>query len=433
MKSKFLILFPICLMMLSASMILIAQEMITYGDTVEGSLEAGERASYTFEATQGDFILASLESPDFDTYLYLLDANDEIITSDDDGGTDLNSLINGYSIPEDGTYTLQAASFDDTNSGNFTLHLEKQELRPIEYGQTINETENLSGIYTFEGTEGELILASISAEGGTETTIELQDPNGFFVTSGTAIDGQNSRLGPVILKATGTYILKTNAEDAFEVSLSSPEPNTIVVDEPLTATFSEDVQTLYFVLENNDNLILDFAVDSGNQLDTRMELLSPFGYSVMTAEDSDGSVDPSVIGTLIDEIGTYYLVISPQNPNATLSGDVTLTVSTSQLDRLDSGPKTLQFNFTDTNRYLTFDGTTGEVVTIRATIDSAESFSVPTISLYQGDVEVNYVSFNGLKALEFQTTLIEDGEVTVYVQVYSDVTMTLEMISTEGE
>ncbi len=429
MKSKILILFSALLVMMVVPLCLIAQESISFGDTVEGTLEAGARASYAFDASTGDYILVSLNSADFDTYLYLLNSSDEIITSDDDGGADLNSLINGFIIPEDGTYIIQAASFDDNSSGDFTLQLDKQDVRQVEYGQSISEANALASVYTFEGSTGDLIIATISAESGLETTIELQDPNGFFVASGSYIDGQNSRLGPTILNEDGTYLLATRADDAFTLTLSSPEPTEIVVDETQTGTFSEDAQTLYFILENDDSRILDFIIESDGQLDTQMELISPFGYTVMAAQDSDSSVDPSVIGSLIDEIGTYYLVVTAQNPNATLDGEISLTVSISEVDKLESGPKTLQFNFTDTNKYLTLDGTAGESLRLRATIDEAESFSIPTISLYQGDVEVMFVSFNGLKAVEFDVTPVEDGEITVIVQAYSEVTMTLELIT----
>ena len=59
-----------------------------------------------------------------DTYLYLLSGsgmNGSVITSDDDGGTGLNSRIT-RSLSA-GTYTIEATTYSSGATGSFTLSL----------------------------------------------------------------------------------------------------------------------------------------------------------------------------------------------------------------------------------------------------------------------------------------------------------------------
>ncbi|MEK6283139.1 MAG: Calx-beta domain-containing protein [Acidobacteriota bacterium] len=70
---------------------------------------------YTINGTAGQQIAVSMNSSVFDTYLYLLDASNQTIMQDDDGGGNTNSRIPAsagfFTLPATGGYTIYATSF----------------------------------------------------------------------------------------------------------------------------------------------------------------------------------------------------------------------------------------------------------------------------------------------------------------------------------
>ncbi|MEP7343576.1 MAG: BACON domain-containing carbohydrate-binding protein [Acidobacteriota bacterium] len=114
---------------------------INAGQPVNGSLAPGDCLSpvrirdgarpfadrYSFNASSGQPVVVSLTSADFDTYLYLLDANGTVISQNDDTGPNGNSRIPSgsgfFTLPSSGTFTIEATSFSNNGLGNYTLSL----------------------------------------------------------------------------------------------------------------------------------------------------------------------------------------------------------------------------------------------------------------------------------------------------------------------
>jgi uncharacterized protein (TIGR03437 family) len=118
---------------------------ITAGQPVNGSLAPGDCQSplrirdgarpladrYSFStsgtASGGQPVIISLTSVDFDTYLYLLDANGSVIAQNDDGGAGGASRIpvgsGFFTLPSGGAFTIEVTSFANNGLGNYTLSL----------------------------------------------------------------------------------------------------------------------------------------------------------------------------------------------------------------------------------------------------------------------------------------------------------------------
>ena len=114
---------------------------INAGQLVNGSLAPGDCQSplrikdgarpfadrYSFNANSGQPMVISLTSTDFDTYLYLLDANGSVIAQNDDTGPSGNSRIPAgsgfFTLPSSGAFTIDATSFQSSGAGNYTLSL----------------------------------------------------------------------------------------------------------------------------------------------------------------------------------------------------------------------------------------------------------------------------------------------------------------------
>jgi S1-C subfamily serine protease len=76
---------------------------------------------YTFQGNAGQTVTISLNSPDFDTYLIVVDANDHKIGENDDvSANDSNSELT-LTLPASGTYRVIANAYDRSGQGSYTL------------------------------------------------------------------------------------------------------------------------------------------------------------------------------------------------------------------------------------------------------------------------------------------------------------------------
>lgn len=99
----------------------IARGAIAVGDTVEGNAE-GANDVYTLTLDAESTLTISLTSAAFDAYVSVEDAEGAELAFDDDGGGNLNSLLEITLAP--GEYSIVVSSFFGTPSGPYTLTIE---------------------------------------------------------------------------------------------------------------------------------------------------------------------------------------------------------------------------------------------------------------------------------------------------------------------
>jgi len=103
-------------------------EAYTLGDTFHGAIAPpGDLDWVYFQCNQGDLLTIGTDAdgglPTVDTVIELWDgACGSMLTSNDDGGPGLYSLIQDYSIPATGTYALKVRGYSASSStGNYIL------------------------------------------------------------------------------------------------------------------------------------------------------------------------------------------------------------------------------------------------------------------------------------------------------------------------
>jgi hypothetical protein len=123
--------------------------------------------TYEIDLAAGDILFAYTDAEDtLDTTLTLYAPDEAIVAFNDDGidGT-LNSLI-VYTAPADGTYTLEVAPYDDSQSGDYDLIVllvdpsvaadvadRRDDILDLTGEEQILETENFRIRYTTEGSD----------------------------------------------------------------------------------------------------------------------------------------------------------------------------------------------------------------------------------------------------------------------------------------
>ena len=90
-------------------------EVVGDRDWIRVELVAGERYAISLDGTGG--------SPLSDPLVRLYSAAGTLVASNDDGGPNLNSLLS-YTITTSGTYYVEAAAWDDSVAGGYTVGLE---------------------------------------------------------------------------------------------------------------------------------------------------------------------------------------------------------------------------------------------------------------------------------------------------------------------
>lgn len=396
-------------------------EPIGYGDVVNGTLtDAQLTARYTFDATEGDIIRISLTSADFDTYVYLDNAAGTELIRNDDGGEGLNSLINGFAIPATGSYTIRATSFGGRATGNFTLTLDTVEVQSVEYGQIITgDNTTPLGIYSFQANAGDFVYISLNTD-SFSSELSLNGPDNQQ-TRGRYIDGRRTDLGPVELTSDGTYILNASGSGTYRLSINRVEVTPVTPGESVTVTFQRGMVGAFFSLEGARGDVLDIIADSDNILDTTLTLISPYGYEVASNNDAPGSVDPALTEQALSDTGTFYLMLLPYNPNATLIGDVTLRIGAAALASLDEGPVVFSLSSSRNAQVATFEAVAGDIIRITLEVRSSASFSSPFLRITQGDNElVSMSGLRGINRLEFDFVVTLSGTANLTLETYSD-------------
>lgn len=356
---------------------------IAYGDTVTGTIDdETPRVAYSFSGSAGDIISISLnrESGDLDPYLRLLDVNDTVLIENDDasGSTGRDSLIAGFELPADGTYTIIATRFQEelgTLVGDFSLTLTSGEViiaptpsdlttsdGSLKYGDTVSGTiDDSAGVinYTFEGSTGDVITITMKVDTGSlDPVLQLLAPDGSVAAENddATSDTRNSTIEAFTLPESGTYTIvasrfqgelggtvgdftlnlesdSAGGSDATivpetlttpEVSIAGELPN----DGSITGTISAENPFVYYSYAGTAGDLVTFSVaaSAGSTLDPLLILLDPKGQEIARNDDpSQFSRDSIIDDITLPETGQYTLLVtrSPRRSGITI-GDYLL-------------------------------------------------------------------------------------------------------------
>jgi tetratricopeptide (TPR) repeat protein len=105
-----------------------SESSVADSSSIEGRLDSNSQTMkdgsyanvHTFPGKAGEPLIIDLTSKDFDTYLILLDPNNNKIAENDDGGDENNARI-VLTLPVTGTYTLIVNSAKAKESGSYVL------------------------------------------------------------------------------------------------------------------------------------------------------------------------------------------------------------------------------------------------------------------------------------------------------------------------
>lgn len=302
---------------------------------------------YTFTGEAGisaTFDLSAADGSDLDTLIVLLGPDGEELTRNDDrvrGNT--NSLITNFILPEDGDYTIIVTRYDDgatSTEGDFVLTITCGTIggsTPIQFGQAVAGSimpENFTILYSFEGTESQIISVAMSTESGDLVPyLLLLDGEGRELARSGISTTDSARISGYELAADGTYyVVATRNENIFgstvgnfELVVSETDEDDLngVFSQPLTygddvsGEINEDrLETIYsFAGEAGDVVTITMLAGDGD-LDPMIILTDNRGVEITRNDDNvfdDDDIFNARIFSIILPYTGYYSIIATRS------------------------------------------------------------------------------------------------------------------------
>jgi hypothetical protein len=311
-------------------------EALQPGDSITD--EATGNVGYNIDLEADQTITINVTSPDFDTLLEVQDDTANVLESDDDSGDGTNSRIT-FTAPETGTYILYIRSFSGDADGEFTLSIESTKgdggdggAGVIEYGQTleIDPDGTISNIFTFEGTEGDVINLYAVSGGSEDSRLYLNGPDGTEVAQDDDSGGaSNPYIRRIMLPETGTYEINLQGygESAlFETITLTLELTEIleITADGVTVTLGEefDSEVLSFEAVDDDQYLLSVEVDEDLESSLYIYLMQEDESYASTQFMASGASSFAAVFTA-DETGIIRVELQYYG----FSGDVDFTIA----------------------------------------------------------------------------------------------------------
>jgi hypothetical protein len=185
--------------------------VISYSQPVTGTIFPNEEQEWTVEAEEGDLLTFSVEAlgGDLDSYLTLLAPDGTPVATDDNSGIRRDAMIEGYSVPVQGLYTVVAGAGPSV-AGTYRLSVGPTAVEgALAYGETVSGTVEL-GIrdnWLFEGQAGDKVTITVvrqSEELDSYLELYALDAEQLAVDDESG-EGGDPRIAAFELPEDGTY------------------------------------------------------------------------------------------------------------------------------------------------------------------------------------------------------------------------------------
>ena len=352
----------------------------------------------------------------------------------------------------------------------------------IEYGQTVEgviTNQEFEQRFEFVGGAGDVVNVTAIAnpdEGNLDTTLTLLAPDGELLAENDDVEvaTTDSALTDVTLPAEGTYTIVVSrflgevgfTSGPYTLTLDgTPAPETDAPDDTDTTTdvatelsYGDTItgeitnenfaQTFTFEAQAGDIVTIEAArADDNSTLDTLLILNDPDGEQVARNDDFGGTLNSTIETVTLQQTGTYTIVMTRfLEAEGISTGEFTLTLTLAEFDgsvpddtdtpTTDATPLAIGDFVTGTidaqtteQRY-TFEGTAGEVITLRTSATSGNLDTTLTLLGPDGEeiASNDDASFTTRDSLLDRIELTADGEYTVIVGRFGDSTGTFDMV-----
>lgn len=355
---------------------------IASGQTLNGEFsEATQNAAYSFEARAGDTVSIDLRSDEIDPLVRLLGPDGQVIAEDDDSGGGVQARIADFTLPADGTYTIEVDAFRGIDSARLVLGA---------FELTLNVTP--APVVEVQPTTPPEATSTPSAANPTPVSpaVTVQPP------------------------AQGS-VVRINPSETAELTFTGAE------DEAFTFRFTGSAGD-----------VVGFTVTGDGSIDTSLAIVAEDGLAVASDDDSGEGFNPELLGVTLPAYGGYQVTVRPVVSG--LTGTVTLTYKTFIQTALGQGAISVTLNDKYGPQVLRFTGHAGETVRLIVTSISQIGGEPEIVVTQAGEPVASQIIGSSLRlTIEFITPA--DGRVDVKVlreaSAYGEIEISIERVVEE--
>lgn len=262
---------------------------IAYGEIKEGALaESNAVDEWVFNANVGERVSIMLNSS-FDSYLELLNANGELVGSNDDSGNSLTAALLDVQLPKTGPYVIRVRGYDG-QTGSYALALTGG--HPTVGGGLLGDQESRNVMlseqgfkWRYTGQQGSYLSVKVQGDPGVDSYLSVYGPDGTLLASD---DDSGQQLNPELidleLPADGTYVIRAhtiNSTGLVTLTLSAEAQSS--GGGPLPAGKTQPA-----ILKPGREHRWEFAGQSGQVVNINM--VSPDFDTFLELRDSNGAI-----------------------------------------------------------------------------------------------------------------------------------------------
>ncbi len=215
----------------------LAQESLTPGTTVEGTINSDDGVTYSLAANTGQLIMISMESDDFDAVLSIADADGNELFTDNNSGEGDNALL-VMVAQTDATYIVTAKpSWSSSGAFTLTANLSDPAIIDLDGTATLTPDADAEIVYgIFAAPANTVVDVWATTQGDENVSVELFGVDAQSIEHDNADGpGYNALLRRVVLPAEGLYLVKAEANWG-DTPLTAPVDVKVDVTEQLFIT-----------------------------------------------------------------------------------------------------------------------------------------------------------------------------------------------------
>lgn len=277
-------------------------EPTTNAQVIEGRL-SDEVEAVEFEGEEGQYVIVTVESDDFDTVASVYDTDSYEIAYNDDSMGELNSRIGPLLLPYSGEYTLEVSQsyYDEENlGGDFVATIEFVSIATIEFDEPVAfalSPENSDHYYELSVEAGDSFNIMVDSNGAIDTVMRVLSSDGYeFAFDDDSGAGFDAEFNNLIFDTGGTYILVVSsfAEDVTGegVVMVSRNPLKSLDEGAVRITLSDKIYRDLVVFEGEEGQVITLNLErlSGDVEDlyvyANIDGMQIMSYSTMGVPDN---------------------------------------------------------------------------------------------------------------------------------------------------
>jgi hypothetical protein len=257
----------------------------------------------------------------------------------------------------------------------------------VEVGESVEGTlteAEPAFAYTIDATADQALTFTLTSEDFDCYLVLMDEDGNVLDTDDDSAGSLDSRIGPFVVPADGTYTVVAQSFSFYNGSSASVGDFVFSVDEAQvrqieytqtiedSLTNAELTHNYTFTAQAGDAVVVRLESDD---FDSYLRLLSPNGSELTYNDDGGGNLN-SLIGPYpLSETGTYTIVASSLGGQST--GDYVLSLNRVEMQQIAYGDKLdIEFTPQDQEFFFTFEGTTGDVLNVEVDSDGGVDTSL---------------------------------------------------------